>query len=192
MPSIYISPYRDGYFKKTISSFFYSIKYITEQRGLGSINKYSSDRGNLDYYEQILNDDFSSSTNLREFEEPVKRTNIITKIYKIIFPLISILGLLSYILLIITFFRKHKYAKELIFLTAILLSYVALILGVSYTHISAFNSIGYYYLAPAYVIQLVFCLISFFLYAEYLITTGGKNERKYKSKYFDALFKRGS
>jgi hypothetical protein len=53
-----------------------------------------------------------------------------------------------------------------------LASYVTLLLGVSYTHISAFDSISYYYLAPAYIIQIIFCLISLFIYIE----VGGKDE----------------
>lgn len=190
MSSIYISPYRVGYFEKTINTFFYSVKYITEHQNLGAINKYSGDKKSVDNFEKILNDEFSNLTNQKTFEDSVKASNVITKIYKFIFPIISMLGLISYIILVINFFKERKYTNELTFLTAIFLSYIALLLGVSYTHISAFNSVGYYYLAPAYVVQLVFCLISLFLYIENSRIIGGKHE-KYKSKYSNALFKRG-
>lgn len=56
--------------------------------------------------------------------------------------------------------QKNYFYTEWLLLTAILIGFITLLFGVSYTHISAFSALFSIYLAPAYPLLLVFSVIS--------------------------------
>lgn len=76
----------------------------------------------------------------------------ILQFYQRVWILLSILGITSYIYLII---KKEKVIIE----STILFSTVLFIMGVVYTNISSFYTLKYYYLAPSYVLLTVFLIL---------------------------------
>ncbi len=87
--------------------------------------------------------------------------NIITLGYKWISIVINILGIFCFIILLV----QKKY-KKLLMPIIILFSFLAIVCGVTYTHVSAFEAMRYFYLGPAYILLITFSLISIGLLVE--------------------------
>lgn len=92
--------------------------------------------------------------------EKITILNYILKIYQNTGFIIFILGTISYIYLIV---KKNN----VLISTVILLSILIFVLGVVYADISSFNTIKYYYLAPAYIFLNVFFLLNIIQVIEY-------------------------
>ena len=90
--------------------------------------------------------------------------NIISLIYKIFNPFICILGFISYLYVIFNHKKYKKCNNELIFITSLLITSLVILLGVSYTNASSFDSIRYIYLAPVYLLELIFNINSIYLF----------------------------
>lgn len=84
--------------------------------------------------------------------------NIITFIYKWISLIINVLGIFSFVILLIQ--RKFK---NLLMPIILLLSFLAIVMGVTYTHVSAFEAMRYFYLGPAYILLIAFSVINIYL-----------------------------
>ena len=97
----------------------------------------------------------------------VHRINRITPIYNIIFPVLSVLGVLAYVLISFKnlFDWKRKVQNKLFFdiwliLSSIILSYIVLIGGVSYNQVSGVESGYYMYRSGGYPLLIAFVMIS--------------------------------
>lgn len=110
---------------------------------------------------------FTAPDNLFAISKPaVDICNIIADVYRAIGHPMAVIGVIAYLLItiywIITLFnkkaRKNKesFTTMWLFLTAILLSYVVLMCGVSYNHIASCNSIFYMYLSGTYPLIIAF------------------------------------
>ena len=62
----------------------------------------------------------------------------------------------------------------------ILISYLVITMGVTYTHITGFYAIRYFYLGPVYLLQNIFIIL----------TLEGIDYERIKTNYLNALFKR--
>lgn len=80
-----------------------------------------------------------------------------------------IISFVIYIYMSIQYLIKRKIENKNVWLltTACILSIIVLIVGVSYTHISAFNSIKSMYLAGAYPLIIIFIWLNIFGYKEH-------------------------
>jgi len=87
----------------------------------------------------------------------IKKLNIISKVYKILMPIVSVVAIICYVVIIIkTIKNKKEYINSFLIVTSIILSYIVLLLGVSYNEISSCHSISYMYLSGAYPLILMF------------------------------------
>ena len=107
--------------------------------------------------------------------------NIITFVYKHISIVIIISGMISYIILIIKKLIKRLFLSNIIFICLSLI-----ILGITYTDVTAFDAIRYFYLAPVYSLLIAFSIITI-----NTLMKGIHNER-IRFNNINALFKRRS
>lgn len=105
--------------------------------------------------------------------------NSMTYIYKISSMIFNIMGILSFIILL--FNKKYK---KLIISISMFISFTVLLCGITYTHVSAFDAIRYFYLSPAYIIFIIFSFSSIVYLLEEV------NHEKIRFNNFNALFKR--
>ena len=92
----------------------------------------------------------------------VKKLQVISYIYRLV-PILSIIGFISYIVLFIRMFKnKKEYIDKWLIVTSIILSYLVLLIGVGYNHISSCESITYMYLCATYPLILIFDMLSIF------------------------------
>ncbi len=84
--------------------------------------------------------------------------NIITLIYKPISIIINILGIFSFVILLI-----KKQFKNLLMPILLTSSFITLLCGVTYTHVSAFDAMRYFYLGPAYILLITFSIMSIYI-----------------------------
>lgn len=121
--------------------------------------EYNSNYG--DNYKLYVNSNYEGNkAQIQVLNVYVKKLNIISSLYRVITPILSILGIISYIIIIIKTIKNRKeYMDIFLMITSILLSYIVLIAGISYNHISSCYSISYMYLCAAYPLILMFSLL---------------------------------
>lgn len=189
MPSALMSPWKSSYAiqlpRVFISGFLSVARYDNVQT---SINESVDDQNNgIRLFEKMTN-----NLSLRPGEDPSRgdniRVNILNKITTIYQKTgLVLFGLAIFCYLVIAFLsstkkKREKYKLEDIWLvlTGLLGSVAVLILGVSYTDISAYSAITYFYLAGAYPLIISFEIISIYIIFETLLYKYVKHPTKAK------------
>lgn len=110
-----------------------------------SLNLTINDNKNTDNFGKIKNDIIS------------KFFNYLISFYRVLAIILNIIGIFSFLILLL----NKKFNKLLIPLTVII-GFMFLLCGVTYTHVSAFDAIRYFYLSPAYILFIIFSFSSIF------------------------------
>ena len=172
MPSALMSPWRKGYTAKITDAMLKIIVYVPSFTDVSTTTIAST--GNIEGIKamEILTNNNAiypdsygeaAEAQIAVYKVYTSRLNAIGSIYKKTGFLVFILGLTSYILLVIKMFaKKEKNIDIILLLTGILLSYLVLVLGVAYNHIASCYSITYMYLSGAYPLVIAFSTISIF------------------------------
>ena len=111
----------------------------------------------------------------------INMLNLIQSFYQLVGVLIFILAGLAYgMMTVLLFFKKIREKYKLVdfwlVLTGFLCSAFILMIGVSYTEISAYVAISYWYLAGAYPLIAAFNVISIYKLSELIVEN--KKEKK--------------
>jgi len=138
---------------------FKLVKYSTTYENVGTLSleklkeipNTTYDFENKAYY--IYYRDYNHTENI--LEENIKVFEIIRLFYKYFTVIFSVIAIIIY-LMNIKFFKDKKYYLT----TLILLSYLIILLGVCYTHTTAFNGMRYYYLGNIYILQSIFIVLN--------------------------------
>lgn len=173
MPSALMSPWRKGYMPKILETMGEEIRYITSFDKITTelTPSVSNDQVETDYFEGLTNNKAIDSETEKQIwtvryrQRYVDRLNFITKIYQITGTFAAVAGVLSYMIITVFYIvgirkRDYKYQDTWLILTGILGSFLVLIGGVAYSHVSAFPSIFYPYLAGAYPLVIAFWTIA--------------------------------
>lgn len=187
MPSPLMPPWRKEYCTQLPKTMFGltvdTIKFINMS---AECNQGKNDQEeNVRFAEAITNDlaiKNESDQAILEKQKLVNRVNKIVPIYSCLFPIIAILGVISYILITIRVIinLKKKDTNNVdtwLILTALLLSYVVLIGGVSYNDIASVNSTYYMYRSGGYPLIITFAMTSSMYVIENIFM-----QKKYKNK----------
>ena len=106
------------------------------------------------------------------------KSNIISIVYKKTGLILGIVSLLLYIFItVIALFKNHKLIDKWLIISSVFASYLVLLLGVSYNHISSCYSITTLYLCGAYPLIIVFNLLTIFTFIDLI----NKNKKELKS-----------
>ena len=194
IPSIFVSPLTKDNLINFVKELPSALKYIFTYDGVKTysfddienskwtsiyINVLEEDKFYLDYNQVVLLDIKKTEMFVSMNYKGVSGIfNIVTVIYKYLSIIINILGILCFIYLVV-----KKQFKNLLIPIIMIISFIVLVCGVTYTHVSAFEAIRYFYLGPAYIILILFSIVSILLVVE-----GANNEG---INNINALFKRG-
>lgn len=178
MPSNLMSPWKTQYIIELPKTMARMTLYIVNFEDVQTVNvagDIPSDELGIRKFESITNDLAANNIMNNEIdntskytEKYVQRLNFIGEIYKKLGLIIAISSFMAYVLTTIKLI-KAKDKKEIIdawlLLTGIACSYIVLVGGVSYNHITSCFSRYYMYLSGAYPLITVFCIgnISYFL-----------------------------
>lgn len=112
------------------------------------------------------------------------KLNVYRDLYNKFSKYFFVLGVISYILIVfMLLFKKIKnqtYLSTFLLLTGIAISFIILLLGVSYNHITACNSILYMYLSGAYPLVITFNFVSIFYVIENIKDWNFKKQKEVK------------
>lgn len=149
--------YFDKYdFIPIIKKTFYSAYYSATYKDMKFYYIRMDDKENVS---KLFNTYSNSEVNSNRYNTSFKIFNFLLKIYKNVFPILAIVGLVIYINLLYKFiFRKDR---NIVFFisTLILVSYFSLLFIMSYTDVISFETIMPYYLVPIYSLQVLFIMI---------------------------------
>ncbi len=172
MPSPLMPPWRTEYgysLLKTMCKFTIDSVKFTDVKAVCESGR-GDNIEDIRFAEAITNDMAIKNDNdyaIKCKKKLVDRVNKITPIYSYIFPILSMLGILSYILLsfkvIINLKNKINNKKEFdtwLILTSLLLSYIVLIGGVSYNEIASVKSSYYMYRSGGYPLIIMFVMLA--------------------------------
>ena len=171
MPSNLMSPWKKQYIWQLPRAMARMTWYVVNFEDVQTVSvagDIPNDSVGVAKFEAISNDlaannkiDNSIDNNSKYTEKYVKRINIITKIYKKLGLVVAIVSFIAYIITTIKLI-KSKDKKSIIdiwlLLTGIACSYIILLAGVSYNHITSCFSRYYMYLSGAYPLITVFCI----------------------------------
>lgn len=115
----------------------------------------------IDIAEHITSNDIFTEATSKKVDLINKFNQIYSKCLKCIF----VIGVMGYLYITILYFKsvikKQKCLEELwLFLSGILGSLFVLIVGVTYTHISAYDAVNHLYLSAAYPLSAMFGIVS--------------------------------
>ena len=167
MPSALISPYRKGYFGKTIEKIIESFVYVASHKDISIQNEleYINDEHTISQMKDIYEDLMDNGEKLPD--EHVITTKIIsgiTFIYKIeiVVLIISIICYISIIVKMIIELKNKDYDKveKFIVVSGVLGILFTLIAGIAYNEVATAYSIKVLYLCGAYPLMSVFCVLS--------------------------------
>lgn len=157
-----------------------TLKYVTTYQNIKSVDKNTLlQKSNVFYdskhdcYYTFVND-YHNAENF--VNKNINGIEIIKNIYKYLTIVLSLVSIIIFIKNIKLVFKEQKYFVILL----ILISYLVITLGVTYTHITAFPAIRYFYLGPVYLLQNIFIIL----------TLEGIDYEGFKINYLNALFKR--
>ena len=108
----------------------------------------------------------SESSSEKFYASFVDRANRISNLYQKMMPLISMLAVFVYLMatvrLILEVHRKQslKTLSAWLALTAVALTFLLFMFGMCILEATSFNSLVYWYTAPAYILLLIFCAVS--------------------------------
>ena len=176
MPSALLSPYKKGYFSKTIFKIIESIGYVLSHKDIAIQNEfeYIQDENIVKEIENsyenltneksliVLNDDNVLN------KELVLNTSIISGLivlFKWISPVVFIFGVFSYIFLIIKMIldlkeKKTEQVEKFIISSGVLGLLFTLIVGIAYNDVATAYSIKVLYLCAAYPLITIFSLLT--------------------------------
>lgn len=157
-----------------------TLKYVTTYQGIKTIDKKTIEEKPNFFYDDkhdnyfVFIKDYHNAENL--IKENVKGIEIIKNIYKYITIVLSFVSIIIFVKNIKLIFKEQKYFVIML----ILISYLVITMGVTYTHVTGFPAIRYFYLGPVYLLQNIFIIL----------TLEGIDYEKIKINYLNALFKR--
>lgn len=178
MPSALMSPWRVEYWEELPKAFLVTLHYVTGYESLETsvLNSIDDGRNGLRLFERVTN-----NLALYPEEEPkwsdqirINILNLFQSIYQLVGVFVFLLAGLGYaVMTALLFFKKARVKYNLVdfwlVLTGFLFSAFILMIGVSYTEISAYVAISYWYLAGAYPLIAAFSTISIYKISEILI-----------------------
>ena len=195
MPSALMSPWKASYAdllpQKIISTYLYVATYDGVQTQI--IESIDDKNNGIRIFERITNNLalYPGEDSYQGDHFRVKILNKIAAVYQktgLVFFLVAIFCYLVISFLSLTKNKREKYELEdtWLVLTGLLGSMSVLILGVSYTDISAYSAILYSYLSGAYPLMISFEIISISVLIEnliynYLSSGGNYSKKKFKS-----------
>lgn len=182
MPSNLMSPWKKGYAKELLFTVFKINKYVINYDEVVIDNKasYESDVSTINEFEAITNNKTIRGDNdiyVKYTKRYTDRATNVIKLYQTLGIIVFIISIVSVVLLVYIAIRKKKednIKNLLLLLLGIILSYVVLICGVSYNHITSCYSIYYMYLSGAYPLIISFEFIA--------ITSLLENRKKLRNK----------
>lgn len=195
MPSALLSPYKKGYFGKTIAKIIESVSYTASYKDISIQNRVEVTQDE-NYYNEI-NKKFENLTNDKSLvvlassnpqSELVINTAVITGItfaYRITGQILLIVGLVLYLVLVVNMIkdiRNKKYDTIELFIisSGVLGLLFTLIAGIAYNDVATAYSIKVLYLCGAYPLVAVFSILPIFYGFPYFLKK--RNESKEKAK----------
>lgn len=152
------------------SSSYQNVKTMSQDE-LNKLPNIFYDNDNKTYY--TFYRDYHNAENI--VENNIKSFEIIRIIYKYFTIIFSIISIIIYLLNIKKLFKEKEF-----FTTIILISYLIILLGVTYTNTTGFYAIRYYYLGNIYILQNIFIILNL----------EGVNYERFRINNINALFKR--
>ena len=153
MPSIYMAVPTKKDFMLLPKKVLETIVYTTTYKNIKTLTK------TKDYaYDKDINAYFFEYINYHDTVSIVKKNPLQYEIIRIIYEILTIV--LSVISLFIYIKNIKKFDSVNIINHLLLVSYLLIIGGVAYTHISSFNAIRPLYLGNVYIIQNIFILLN--------------------------------
>lgn len=150
--SIYLNRVNKGDFFRVLKQTFQSIKFAIRYDGYSFSYIYMHDQE----MGTLFNSKIEKDTNSDDYNIQINIFKSIYKIYKNIFPIVFVISLLKYCYLLFNFFINKKRSEVLFIASLILLSFLTIIAGTSYTAVATFDSISSYYFVPVYSLQVMF------------------------------------
>ncbi|MCX4249699.1 MAG: hypothetical protein OSJ65_08085 [Bacilli bacterium] len=150
--SIFFNRFNKGDFLRVLKQTLESIKFSVQYDGYSfyHINMYDEELGKLfnsKIEKDVASDDYNAFFNI---------FRSIHKIYKVIFPVVFIISLIKYICLLFNLVVRKRKSEVLFISSLVVLSYLSLIFGISYTKVATFDAISSYYFVPVYSLQVMF------------------------------------
>lgn len=188
LPSIFLSPITKDNFSKFCKElpkmYFYVLSYNDvktfsyddlKKSKNSVVYNHNPNSKNYDFYKHytavIMNDVNGTADINKTYYKGVSGVfNIITFIYKYLSIVINIFGLISFVILIV-----KKQFKNLLMPIIVFASFITLLCGVTYTHVSAFEAMRYFYLGPAYILLITFSIMCIYLFINYKKNNSCKN-----------------
>jgi hypothetical protein len=185
--STLMPPWRNEYIMPFLKTFFYLFYSSAAFSGFDPYPKQScSDPDALALFREVTGENevsaVSSNTVNRNF-----RLWLLEKtgwVYQIFFPFLAGVMVILYFLSTFRNVKNRCFCPYWFIATSLGMCLSALILGLSYIHITSFSIIETRYLAPAYPLIFIFCIFSWFTWRSYPWTfkNGGPSRRCVKRK----------
>lgn len=178
IPSVLINNPSKNDILRLPKEYMNTLKYVTTYQGIKTIDKkiveqkpnfFYDDRHDFNY---VFVRDYYNAENF--VDENV--FEIIRNVYKYLTIVLSFVSIIIFIKNIKQVFINRKYFVIML----ILIGYLVITMGVTYTHITGFHAIRYFYLGPVYLLQNIFIIL----------TLEGIDYERIKTNYLNALFKR--
>lgn len=156
MPSELMSPWKKGYFEKLINAeiLFFKTLYSFNNTETALNMSIDDQNGGLAVIERLINMPAANSYTDNQIQKSCKNIdclNAIQRTYKMINPIMFFVAVFLLLVLTIKIFLKKNLNYGLwISALSVFLSIVVLSLGISYTHISAYDAMFPSYMAGAY------------------------------------------
>ncbi len=160
MPSNLMSPWKKSYFIELPKAMARIVWYVVNFEDVQTVSyaiDTPQDEEGIARYEAITND---LAVNVSKYAEKyVARLNRITKIYKILGLVCFVVAGILYIVMTIKLINaknKEDILDTWLLFTGIICSFIVLVAGVSYNHITSCFSMYYMYLSGAYPLLIAF------------------------------------
>lgn len=185
MPSALMSPWRGEYWEELPKAFLVTLHYVVGYEALETsvLDSIDDGRNGLRLFERVTNNlaQYPGEETKWNDQLRINMLNLIQSFYQLVGVLIFILAGLAYgMMTVLLFFKKIREKYKLVdfwlVLTGFLFSAFILMIGVSYTEISAYVAISYWYLAGAYPLIAAFNVISIYKLSELIVEN--KKEKK--------------
>ena len=177
IPSVLINTPTINEIKELPKNFLKAIIYTSSYQNVRSFSKTDLLKLNNGSFDDDVNSYIIKCTDYHNTENIIKDNNFIYEVIRIIYKYLTII--LSIYALVI-FIKKIKEKNKINFIISlILIIYIVILCGITYTDTTAFKAIRYFYLGNIYILQSVFIFLN--IWREY-----GKGFNN-----INALFKRG-
>lgn len=198
MPSALMSPIRNEYLAELPNAIMRGITYTITYENISAeaYNSISDGAAGLALFEHIsrggiLTPETDSEIRVN-WKNRISGINYVVKGYQFFAIPMALLAAISFLTMLALSVSKKRFRTELIFnelllVTAVLLSYLVLIAGLSYSDISAFQSIVPSYAAGTYPLILLFELLAPYLLWKNYLATGKKGNANERINDFNAL-----